>query len=412
MSKTNLEKITSDILQEKLFSDFVIDELNYSDKKHKGKEIADILYYFGDTIVIFQLKTRILPSNNIISENEVDRIDKKINEAIGQIKSSLNQINSRELFELKTSRGFKIKLEKEKILKKIGVVIIGLENKEGDNMSREIEVFYGYQNKFNVPIHIFTLNDFEVILGELDTFPDLCDYLDKREKLFTKESIVNYFDELDLLSVFLFDRNSIIQAINENTKLVIEPNTWEEIKDADVNREFKSSIKISYYIDSIIDFFHSSVGYKIYDEFFQTREGSVSQYLKAVYELSSLNRLMRKQLAEEFYIKAVKAMHEGHGYTFIYINEINVSFVFLSCNDNRKNRREFLGTLCVSAYSILEEIVQEKECKKLVGIATEPANYKYPSFDIVILDDIVFENSNVHKENAKKLFNINSKKIS
>ncbi|GHV51523.1 hypothetical protein AGMMS49579_07020 [Spirochaetia bacterium] len=396
MPKTNLERLTTTILQERLFSDFVVDELNYRDRKLKGKELADIIYIFGNKLIVFQVKTRIISQDHKIDELQLHRITQKVDEAIGQIKSSVNQLTNMSPFKLKTARGFEINLEKNKISEIIGVVIIGVEDERGINITDNIDLSFGYQNKFNVPIHIFKINDFEEILNELDTFADFKDYLDIRQRLLCEQKIFEYCGELDLLGAFIFRRDDINKSFSKDSRIIIEHGYWRKLKYSQTNLEYKVAIKHSYIIDEIINTMHKGVGFNIEDEFNGGIEGSKLDYFETVYEMASLNRLSRKEIGNALYQKTVKAVSAGSGYALLFLIDENIAVVILSFNGDRKKRRTTLMDLTSCAYAVLDEF--DKSCNKVIGIATEPADEKYRSYDVSIFENLSLANTTELKD--------------
>jgi hypothetical protein len=76
----------------------------------------------------------------------------------------------------------------------------------------------------------------------------------------------------------------------------------------------------------------------------------------------------------------------------------------LSFNGTRTDRRTFLYKLCACAYVRLDEIPEVKDCKKVIGIATNPINYKTSSYDVIVLENAEFSNVIELKKEAKKLF--------
>ena len=413
MEKSDLESRISGIFRKSLFSDFVVEELNYSDNRNKGKEYADLLFIFGNVLIVFQAKTRIVKDESSIENGiEIKRIESRIEEAIGQIKSSLNQLRLNEIVRLRTVRGYMIDLEFTRLTKVICIVVIDAQSKSGASLVNKMEIINGFQEKYEVPIHIFKVSDLEVIVNELDTFPDLYEYLEIREKVMSMNKLAYYSGELDLLATYIFEREALDDAMSdEMTKLVIEPGKWEFLQQNSSDEEYRDYIRTSYCIDEIIDFLHASVGFRVRDEMSTDYEGSVEGYLKAAYELGRLNRVTRQRIAEILIGKARKAATEGYGYTFVVIEQIASSIVLLSFGGERAERRRLLYSLSASAYCALDIIAKGVTCNKVIGIATNPINCPTPSYDVLVVENINFGNADELRDQAFRYFDLGDRKV-
>jgi hypothetical protein len=279
---------------------------------------------------------------------------------------------------------------------------------EDDNLGSvidELEIVNGFDNQIGVPIHIFKITDLGTIFEKIDTLSDFLEYLSIRQKLICGSRIISYNCELDLMATYLFDYDTIRSVLQtKDDRLLIEPGLWEKCNKDDLEKNYLEHVKSSYGIDEIIDFLHNAVGFKVYDEFSTEFEGSIEGYQKSAYELSCLNRMMRKQMADKLIEKSIKAMKEKFGFAHLIYPEIHSSFLILSFNGNRTDRRMFLNRLCACAYVKLEDIPKEIKCRKVIGIATEPINYKTPSYDVIVLENAEFTNIAEIKADAKKLF--------
>ena len=91
------------------FPDFTVRSPLFSKTRGREKEAADVLVPFGDRLLIFQIKTKqeTKPASEK-TETDFERIGRRVDEAIGQVKTAINAIKNQRFEKLTTARGLEI----------------------------------------------------------------------------------------------------------------------------------------------------------------------------------------------------------------------------------------------------------------------------------------------------------------
>lgn len=397
-----VEDLVEEICKIIYLSDFVVRSPKYKKQSGKAKEAADFLVPFGNTLLAFQVKSK-KEIKSALEKSEIDfqRINAKIEDGIDQLNTIKRALNANHQFELRNSAGIEIPFSKENYNKLIGIVIIDLIGEERFPYGERTEILNGFFLKFEIPIHIFMRDHFEIISTEIDTLPDFIDYIEKRRSLYEKQALTPFTNELDLLAIFKNRPKLIDDCLNGKCDLlVMTEGIWDSYR-----KECKTSIKErnmannpSYFIDYIIADLRRSIGYKPNFKFpaNDVEQGSIEQYWLSITELSKLTRVVRRGLGQVFIEKMKKAQKTGHGHSLIKINEES-AFVILCTTRNRQQRVDGIYNLSAAAYCGLN-------VKKVIGVATEPFSAKERSFDVVILDDVKFNNEEKLRESFKNNF--------
>lgn len=182
------EEIVHDLAQKTFLTDWCY----LNPKLPDNKELCDLLIVFDNIAIIWQVKDLKINSNGKHNESEV--------------KKNLRQLSGakRQLFDLKTPiilnnpRRGEERFNPE-VIKKIYL----------------ISALMGQEEMFYVPIdtvkqltvHIFSKESIEIILNELDTISDFCEYLKQKEKLIDKKnfSLTVLGGEKELLAYYLMN---------------------------------------------------------------------------------------------------------------------------------------------------------------------------------------------------------------
>jgi len=278
------------------------------------------------------------------------------------------------------------------VKKTIGVVILDLIGEERIPPEERTSIWNGFTVKFGMPIHVFMRQDFEAISNELDTVPDFLKYLEVREKIRSAEKSFMFGEELDFLALYKTNWPVVEDLLNGKvTGMYLDSGLWDSYQKNEKLRKSKSEKNHrSHLVDQIIEWLHTSVGYKQID--FNPRDdksscdiGSVENYVGIITELASFTRLQRREIGNLLLEKAKKADSSARSYGLLTFPEEERGIVVLCSNEEKRERIEKLYQLCAMAYC-------KCRLKKIVGLAFNPFKQLSRSTDALILDGVSFQN--------------------
>jgi hypothetical protein len=404
-----VEDLVEKICTKMFFSDFTVRSQKFKNASKQEKEVADILIPFDDTLLAIQVKTK--TDNKPFSEkNEVDiaRIDNKIDDAIKQFKTVKRAVANLRLKELETTRGYRIPFDASKYRKIIGIVILDLIGEDDFPSDERIAISNGFEIQYDIPIHIFKRDEFEIISSEIDTLPDFIRYIETRETLFSKNLFVIPPFELSLLAMYKVVPEDIQSAIEENSLVIIDDGYWEwyqkDCKELIEKRNVYN--RPSYLIDEVINWLHSGVGFdpsnygidsNPFGYFGSESQGTIQGYLTVATELAKTPRLIRRKLGEKYWECVERASEKGLAYSLIIDRKNNSGIIILASDKDRTERSKILYSVAVAGYCL-------QNLTKIVGFATEPLDPGMRSYDVIFLSGVYFEDKATAIENAKKMF--------
>ena len=347
----NAEKI----LHELALKTFMIDWCYLNPMIKPGKELCDLLVVFDNVAIVWQVKDLKLDKNGKYKKSEVDKNLKQLAGA------------KRQLFDLKR----KIELCNPRRGKDFfnpssinEVYLISVLLGEGEDYYSALEEIK------NSDVHVFSRDFTQIVLNELDTISDFCDYLKAKEKLFLEKKrrlIVNGGEE-ELLGAYIRGGRSFEQ-FEKFDEVIVEGNIWKSLKKDKNFIKKKEEDKISYGWDSIINRAH---------------EGS-SKYEFIARELARANRFKRRVLSKSFMEAHTKAHKDNKADLFRRIMSIDgVTYCFLFTDDpepdNRELRKAMLYAICYFARG------KFLKNKKVIGVSTEKKFRPVCSYDFVLID--------------------------
>lgn len=250
---------------------------------------------------------------------------------------------------------------------------------------------------------------------ELDTIPDLLNYLNVRKAIIENHLIGDVHD-LDLLALHKKDPYVLLDLINkgEKSKLVIESGVWESylknfseqiLRRNDLNSE-------SYFIDAILSGSHRSIGYEYQgppEIFDQILGQDAASHFQIATRLAAITRIHRRGLgrALQTCILRAEAKHRSGQPPFAFRvllseDDKNSGSVILATEETKISRQErgrFLYNLC-SAAGVSFGLTS------VLGIATESASSQFRSEDIIVMEDFDFSPQGLEEYNqlAEKMF--------
>lgn len=231
--------------------------------------------------------------------------------------------------------------------------------------------------------HIFYLNDLELILAELDTPTDFLLYLEAREEL-QRRGKYQIGDEMDILAYYLLHGRDFPPVEKESqASLVHLDGFWQRYSEHGGPRDQRRlADRISYYVDSVIDFAHTAGG----------------QYARAAELLAMLTRLERRMVAKQAWQKAVAAIGSDRPrYDAMLMGSPPFGLLMMYSNEDRPQRAKTLQSLTTLAQHMFG-------VETMLGVASEPANEPQTSFDFVRIDIPGFTPDPETRDLARQLF--------
>ena len=403
------EELVQRICTRMFFSDFTVTNPKYKKTDRNQKEAADILVPFRDVLIAFQVKSK--EEKRLMGKTSVDygRITKKCEDGIDQLKTIKRALANNRFSNLKTVKGYNIPFNCAAVKKTVGVVILDLIGEECIPPEERTSIWNGFTVKFGIPIHVFMRQDFEAISKELDTMPDFLKYLEVREKIRSREKSSLHGEELDFLTLYKTNWPLIEDLLNGKVDgMYLESGLWDSYEKKErLHKNRSEKNRSSYLVDQIIDWLHTSVGYRQID--FNPREdkpdpgiGSVENYVGIITELASFTRLQRREIGNLLVEKAKKADTNTRSYGLLTFPEEERGIVVFCSNEEKKVRIEGLYQLCALAYC-------KYRLKKIVGLALNSLKELSRSSDALILAGVSFQNEAELALQADTVFHIGTK---
>lgn len=390
--------------------DFVLESPKYRTPGGQLREAADALLPNGDSLIVMQVKTRVIPGSSLSDDGpELGRVLRRVKSAAEQVKTVLRAIDTQSLEEGKTLRGVSIPLSNRAYSDIHGVVVIDVFNSKDASIVDQLEIQNGIVWVRGIPVHIFRASDFRTIAQEQDTLPDLLNYLNVRKKLLARVTEVPLVTELDLFGLFKTRYPVIEECLSSQTNiLLIEPGLWEK-----VHRDFPEMwterdqrMNPSYLVDRTIEEVHTCIGYDLSSECPPNEVGksgvphgpsTPAEYWEILQRLGLLSRVERAQFGAKMYEKAEAADKKPFAYTMIYRPPDVGPIVYLCSNQSRHQRAERLRQLMKYACAYMGT-------SHAVGIATQSLSSIERSHDFCVMEDVFFDDPKEAKRLAQQAF--------
>lgn len=395
------ERLIGSIAEVVVLRDFVVRNPKFKKANGKEKELTDILVPFGESAISIQAKSKVVNTKNTTAEVIESRVKKIIDDAVGQLRNTRMLADDGTVHMYKNTHGIEIPFGKPKIVKIHGIVLVNVYDQDNNHL----RVGPDYVRKHDMDVHILDIADFYAVSSEIDTIPDLIEYLDVRGRLLVEDRL-NLLNELDFLATYK-TRPDLIKKIleDEHGLLIVNPGIWDEYQSGSA-----AAIKLrntlnrqSYLVDMTIEKMVESIDYMPLIKNPLTGEpmqpGTTEGYWAVVSELSRLKRLDRRIFGRKMEEKMRQANDQKYheGYSLMLLSPGEGLLFYASDNADRAERAFRLSVLASTAYAA-------KDLRKIIGIATEPLEGHGRSFDVMILEDVEFKNKDELKEQAKHFF--------
>lgn len=256
----------------------------------------------------------------------------------------------------------------------------------------------GWPLKKRLFIHVVDELTLDVLLGELDTAPDLIDYLRKKEDYLCKPNVDFVISgEEDLLAAYLLNHNReatasfSFPAVPDGRKVVMfEEGEWSRFRASDAYAKWKGLIAISYLWDNLIEHQTSHIQNSTAQVLkqFENTSSDLHSHEEVLRAMAQEGRIGRKLLSESLN-DVLTRRFEGDRFskTMVLPSRPGRAYVLMvlrrdgsvSEEDYRATRRASLIGYCRAARLRVLGI------QEVVGVATEQLDFHQATQDFVLM---------------------------
>jgi|GEM_PF-1672732 Holliday junction resolvase len=354
-------------------------------KTKANQEVADVLVWLNRIVFLIEVKTRSNGSSSIESW-----IKGKIKEAVEQLCTNHQRIKNNEVINLH-NEFYQAQLDCQGTYSVVGIIVLVYDevcNIHPSTLVRDI-----YEKDF--PIHVFSWNDLQRMVSEIDTVPDFKYYLNDRINYVKNFSDISLDNELNALGYYKSKSNNFPKVPVDFSK----ENFWEDyyatmLKHINKRNEHN---KQSWLLDKIENIFTDAR--KLFNE--------IPLGLYFVWEIGSLSRRERAYYSEKLH--SVREWFEN-GNTQRYFAMKNMSTEnWLVFYFSKSAKQEFELERLVEL-KMVKEIMENEFNQGVYGFGfqvstTFPPRLLNLANAIVISAEVVKDKCNqLNLEEAKKYF--------
>jgi hypothetical protein len=245
-------------------------------------------------------------------------------------------------------------------------------------------------------VHVLDDTALEIVMSALDTISDFVNYLMKKERFLTGDTIVLVPGEEDLLALYLGELNEKgehdfvfpVDSTEDFDMLMLdEEGAWEDFAQSPKRQRQLAANRISYLWDGLIE---TTTHHVVQHTQYHTVDPSIAYNEKLLRIPAREPRLKRRMLSEALYDLVQRTPRGQRGLRVILPTEPgDTSYVFValaqpdfaqSYEEYRRVRLELLYACVMVAKLVLGDLVD------IVGIATEAQRAAGGSEDLIYLD--------------------------
>lgn len=130
------------------------------------------------------------------------------------------------VYEYSNNRGVKVPIDFSKIDKPYGIILINVYD-QNDNI---VKINNKFIYKHEMGIHIWNVSDFRNISSEIDTIPDMMDYLEIKNDMMSHDLLSPSVEELNFLALYKTNPEIVNEAMSLKSKLTITPGIWDSYR--------------------------------------------------------------------------------------------------------------------------------------------------------------------------------------
>jgi len=365
-------------------ADFTIRNPSYQKIGGQIKEAADFLVAFGDTLVVVQVKTKLVSDAQAsLDQNDLKRAAKAVGKAFQQFRAMLEAAHDPGFFTFRNARGHELQFDKTGIKNMVALVIYGLVAPDGQFSTTNLRFTQSCFPEDGIPIHLFSMREFRLLTTLADTFPDFLLYLDVRAQLHLQNLIHAHTLPADIWASLTFEAQELLAAMQANAPLNLD-GTHERHLPAMPGLE--EAEKPSYFVDWLIEEMYHGIDAPA--EFSKelvaktkmlAPPGSLVAFQRIIPELAKLRRRDRTELAVGFREKIERAQADGFGFRVIKFDTHEEAFLLLAMEGSRQERQVVLFNLArAAAYKL--------GVRHVIGIASAPLPLCTTDYDVIIAD--------------------------
>lgn len=396
-----VESAVADICTKSFFPDTVVRSPKYRKTGGKQKEAADLLITLKDTVLIFQIKTRVLPTNSFDSFSEIEkqRFLRIISKAFNQFHALGEAVSNGKFEALTNDRGLPVDFKLGGRKRLFLIVVYATLLAGGAPTGVRVRLSKSCSADGPIPVHVFTFDEFATLAVMLDSLPDFARYLELRGDLQECELITKDADPLDVWALMTFEPERVAAAIERKETIITtgiisrHENSLKALEDKE---------KQSYIIDWILNELYAGSGRVIpVSDFIQSKStespGSFKAYQRQVPFFAQLNRWQRTQLAEALELCIHRSQDGGDSFKANKFPDIDEAYLILCSVGSRADRHLSMHNLALGLAYILK-------IHTVVCISTGPDGPKISGCDVMAVNVDAHEITSEIIAESKKWF--------
>ncbi|KAB2919876.1 MAG: hypothetical protein F9K30_16850 [Dechloromonas sp.] len=387
-STPNLGKIAEDwvehICATTFLADFTVRGPKYRKRGGQTKEAADLLVAFGDTLVIIQVKTKLVEqAATVLTEHDLKRTADTVGRAMQQFRAMVEAADDPGFFTFINARGHPLRFGKSDIKNAVAITVYGLVAPDGQFSHTNLRFTQSCFPEDGIPVHLFTMQELRLLTKLADTLPDFLNYLGVRAMLHLQGLVHPQTLPEDVWTLATFEPDRLLQAMKTNAKLDLVGITE---RHQEAMAVWEKAEEPSYFVDWLIQKLYEGVESptEIDDELVAktkmlARPGSVEAFQETIPFLAKLRRRDRNELAIGFAEKVECAKKDGMAFQVLKFEGHGEAFLVLAIDGSRKERQVALLNLArAAAYKI--------GVRHVVAIATAPISLGESDCDVMLVD--------------------------
>lgn len=401
------------VLEGCYLKDFVVRGATFLLPSGKALEGADFLLPLHDRIIVLQVRSgRFDPHFDPLDQVQAGRVNSRIAKAVTQIKTIKRGLKSATSSSVPNLRGIELKFDWPQQLPIQGVVVYRAGSASALKPCAIPDVGAQLREVRGIPIHVFERSEFECVVGDYDTVPDLVEFLDIREKLLRSGQLVSPFQDSDLSAMVQARRDTIDAALSDGTTMLcIAPHFREDLAAARPAEHAHRARRhnSSKLFDKFIDLLHESIGYDPSQEGSEGADllaelgstpGTVGNYQEIAWELGLFPRHARMALGEGMLGAARRSDSSPTGFSFHLQAAVRhhpaVLFVATCGKDRRQNRN--------GLYRIAAAASVRLGGAPIIAIGGQNYSARDGALDYLYLKSVRFQNADELRQYAALIF--------
>lgn len=317
------EEAVEAICSKSFFADYTYRSPKYRKVNGHEKEAADIMVVFESYLIVIQVKSRkVSYKEGVISDIDVSRFTASMDKGFRQFRSILEALNRPDFTSFVNGRGFTIEFDKKEI-KEVVLILVSAaiaENEAEEPVNvRWLQTCLCLEDS-PIPIHLFNLDQFWVLMTLADTISDFLLLLGCRWLFHSKRLISPHTDPIDEWFLFTFEKNRVLKSLKY--KRQIDPCGLQRVH-AESLKTLEEKERLSYLVDMFIEAISDGIGHEfpIHEDLvrftkFICPPNSLQASRLLVPLLARLNRAERVQLANAYSVRTKRCISEAREFSF------------------------------------------------------------------------------------------------